>query len=219
MLAAHWDSRPYSDQDSTRKTLPVLGANDGGSGVGILLEVARTLHENQNKPDLGVDIFFFDAEDWGTTAGPSSDKYAGFCLGSRHWADNKHIPGYSAYFGILLDMVGAKGATFLKEGLSTQYANEVVRTVWNTASQLGYSNYFIDQAGPTITDDHVPVNEVAKIPMIDIIHTRMNDPSRTFFDDWHTTGDDMENIDPNTLKAVGQTLIQVLYNEGQPTGV
>ncbi len=217
MLAAHWDSRPYSDQDSTRKTLPVLGANDGGSGVGILLEVARTLHQSQSKPDLGVDIFFFDAEDWGTTAGASNDKYAGFCLGSRHWADNKHIPGYSAYFGILLDMAGAKGATFLKEGYSTQYANEIVRTVWHTASQLGYSNYFIDQAGPGITDDHVPVNEVARIPMIDIIHTRMNDPTRTFFDDWHTTGDDMANIDPNTLKAVGQTLIQVLYNEGQPT--
>ena len=89
--------------------------------------------------------------------------------------------------------------------------------MWNTASQLGYSNYFIDQPGPGITDDHVPVNEVARIPMIDIIHTRMNDPSRTFFDDWHTAGDDMKNIDPNTLKAVGQTLIQVLYNEAQPT--
>ena len=215
MLAAHWDSRPYSDQDSTRKTLPVTGANDGASGVGILLEVARTLHEAQNKPDLGVDIFFFDAEDWGA-AGPTNAKYEGFCLGSSYWADNKHVANYSAYFGILLDMVGAKGATFLKEGFSTQRANEVVRTVWNTASQLGYSNYFIDQQGPAITDDHVPVNDVARIPMIDVIHTRMNDPNRTFFDDWHTAGDDMKNIDPNTLKAVGQTLVQVLYNEGQP---
>lgn len=218
MLAAHWDSRPYSDQDSTRKTLPVLGANDGGSGVGVLLEVARTLHDSPNKLDLGVDIFFFDAEDWGS-AGPSKEKYGGFCLGSSYWAANKHVPGYSAYFGILLDMVGAKGATFLKEGYSTQYASEVVRTVWNTASQLGYSNYFIDQPGPSITDDHVPVNEIAKIPMIDIIHTRLNDPNRTFFDDWHTAGDNMENIDVNTLKAVGQTLLQVLYNEGQPEGV
>ncbi len=220
MLAAHWDSRPYSDQDSTRKTLPVIGANDGGSGVGILLEVARTLHQSQNKPDLGIDIFFFDAEDWGSSSSVPNDKqYGGFALGSRHWAADKHVPGYSAYFGILLDMVGAKGATFLKEGHSTQYASEVVRTVWNTAGQLGYGNYFIDQQGPSITDDHVPVNEVARIPMIDIIHTRMNDPNRTFFDDWHTAGDDMKNIDPNTLKAVGQTLIQVVYNESQPGGV
>ncbi len=217
MLASHWDSRPYSDQDSTRKTLPVMGANDGASGVGILLEIARVLHESQNKPDVGVDIVLFDVEDWGTSVQIEGDPYSGFALGSQHWAANKHTPGYSAYFGVLLDMVGAKGATFLKEGFSTQRANEVVRTVWNTASQLGYSNYFIDQQGPSITDDHLPVNDVAKIPMIDIIHTRMNDPSRTFFDDWHTTGDDMKNIDPNTLKAVGQTLIQVLYNEGQPT--
>ena len=159
---------------------------------------------------------FFDAEDWGKSAITTDGNYAGFCLGSRYWAENRHIPNYTAYFGVLLDMVGAKNATFPKEGYSTKNAGEVVRTVWNTASQLGYSTYFIDQQGPTITDDHIPVNESAKFPMIDIIHTRVNDLSRTFFDDWHTTGDDMSNIDPSTLKAVGQTLLQVLYNEGQP---
>lgn len=216
MLASHWDSRPFADEDSTRKTQPVPGANDGASGVGVLLEIARVLHEAKSHPNLGVDIVFFDAEDWGKSGLTTDGNYAGFCLGSRYWAENRHIPNYTAYFGILLDMVGAKNATFPKEGYSTKNAGEVVRTVWNTASQLGYSTYFIDQQGPAITDDHVPVNEVAKFPMIDIIHTRVNDLSRTFFDDWHTTGDDMDNIDPKTLKAVGQTLLQVLYNEGQP---
>lgn len=217
MLASHWDSRPFADEDSTHKTQPVPGANDGASGVGVLLEIARVLHEAKSQPNLGVDIVFFDVEDWGK-AGEATDAYAGFCLGSRYWAENRHVPNYTAYFGVLLDMVGAKNATFPKEGYSTKNAGEVVRTVWNTASQLGYSTYFIDQQGPAITDDHVPVNEVAKFPMIDIIHTRVNDLSRTFFDDWHTTGDDMRNIDPKTLKAVGQTLLQVLYNEGSESG-
>lgn len=215
MLASHWDSRPFADQDSVLTSKAVPGANDGASGVGVLLEVARVLSLDTSQLNLGVDIVFFDAEDWGNSA-VATDEFGGFCLGSRYWADNKHIPNYTAYFGVLLDMVGAKGATFPKEGYSVRNANEVVRTVWNTASQLGYSNFFIDQPGPAITDDHVPVNEKGKIPMIDIIHLRMNDLSKTFFDDWHTTEDDMDNIDPNTLKAVGQTLLQVLYNEGQP---
>lgn len=215
MLASHWDSRPFADEDSIRKTQPVPGANDGASGVGVLLEIARVLHEAQNQPNLGVDIVFFDAEDWGKSGLTTDGNYAGFCLGSRYWAENRHIPNYTAYFGILLDMVGAQNATFPKEGYSTKNAGEVVRNVWNTASQLGYSTYFIDQQGPAITDDHVPVIEVAKFPMIDIIHTRVNDLSRTFFDDWHTTEDDMDNIDPKTLKAVGQTVLQVLYNEGK----
>ncbi|MBU1821929.1 MAG: M28 family peptidase, partial [Bacteroidetes bacterium] len=211
----HWDSRPFADEDSTRKTQPVPGANDGASGVGVLLEIARVIHAASSKPDIGLDLMFFDAEDWGNSE-VAGDEFGGFCLGSRYWAENRHIPNYTAYFGVLLDMVGAKGATFPKEGYSTRNANEVVRTVWNTASKLGYSNYFLDQQGPAITDDHVPVNQIAKFPMIDIIHTRVNDLSRTFFDDWHTTGDTMENIDRNTLKAVGQTLLQVLYNEAQP---
>lgn len=215
LLSAHWDSRPFSDQDSVNKTQPVLAANDGASGVGVLLEIARVLSAQAQKPDLGVDIIFFDAEDWGNP-GESDDKYSGYCLGSQYWAANKHIPGYTAYFGILLDMVGAKGAVFQQEGYSVQMAESVVRQVWDIAGRLGYNNYFINQRGAAITDDHVPVNEVAKIPMIDIIHTQPNNLSHTFFDGWHTTHDTMDVIDANTLKAVGQTLIQVLYEEGQP---
>jgi glutaminyl-peptide cyclotransferase len=213
LLASHWDSRPFSDQDSVTKNKPVLAANDGASGPGILLELARVLSAQPNKPDIGVDIIFFDAEDWGASDQETSLEYSGFCLGSQYWAANKHIPNYTAYFGVLLDMAGAKGATFLKEGYSVQMAEEVVRQVWATAGRLGYNNYFIDEKGSSITDDHLPVNKVARIPMIDIIHTRQNNLSHTFFDQWHTTDDTLEHIDPKTLKAVGQTLIQVLYQE------
>lgn len=215
LLTSHWDSRPFADQDSLNKTKPVPAANDGASGVGVLLEIARTLSGSGNKPDLGVDIIFFDAEDWGNSD-KATDKFSGYCLGSQHWAANKHIPNYTAYFGILLDMVGAKGATFPKEGYSVQMAEGVVKEVWDIARELGYSAYFLDQRGSGITDDHVPVNEVAKIPMIDIIHTQPDNIAQTFFKDWHTTNDTMENIDPKTLKAVGQTVLQVLYQEGSP---
>ncbi|KQS32632.1 M28 family peptidase [Dyadobacter sp. Leaf189] len=213
LLTSHWDSRPFSDQDSLVKNKPVLAANDGASGVGVLLEIARLLAAQPSKPDIGVDIIFFDAEDWGSTETQTDMEYSGFCLGSKHWATNKHVPNYTAYFGILLDMVGAKGATFSKEGYSLQFAEDVVRQVWTTASRLGYNNYFIDERGSTVTDDHVPVNNIARIPMIDIIHTNRNSTLLTFFPDWHTAHDDMENIDPKTLKAVGQTLVQVLYQE------
>ncbi len=214
LLTSHWDSRPFADEDSLRKTTPVPAANDGASGVGVLLELARVLSSESKKPDIGVDIIFFDAEDWGSSDN-AKDKYSGYCLGSQYWSANKHVPNYTAYFGVLLDMVGAKGAIFQQEGYSLQMAESVVRNVWGIAAKLGFNNYFIDQRGSAITDDHVPVNEVAKIPMIDIIHTQPNNLSHTFFDQWHTADDTMEHIDPKTLKAVGQTLIQVLYQEAQ----
>ena len=212
LLASHWDSRPFADQDSVARTKPVIGANDGASGVGVLLEMARTIQQSGVKPDVGIDLIFFDAEDWGNSE-QAKDEYGGFCLGSQYWAANKHKPGYVAYYGVLLDMVGAKGATFLKEGNSMQYAPTVVNKVWETASRMGYNQYFVDtgQSGPAITDDHLPVNRVAKIPMIDIIHLKME--SGSFFKDWHTAHDDMDNIDRSTLKAVGQVLLQTLYNE------
>ena len=222
LLASHWDSRPVADQDSAAadKTKPVPAANDGASGVGVLLELARTIQQAQQKPNVGVDIVFFDAEDWGNSEKAGNDfeqptgnsiDYIGFCLGSRHWAKNPHKPNYTAYYGILLDMVGAKGATFAKEAYSMQYAPSVMNNVWQTASRSGYSQYFVDTQGTAVLDDHIAPNTIAKIPMIDIIHTNLN--SGGFFQDWHTTEDTMDNIDRGTLKAVGQTLLQTLYNE------
>ncbi len=217
LLASHWDSRPFADQDSvaTDRQKPVPGANDGASGVGVLLELARTVQKGETKPEVGIDIIFFDAEDWGNaekaTDTVNGINYMGFCLGSRYWAANKHQPNYTAYYGILLDMVGAKNATFLREGDSVNYAPSVVNSVWQAASDLGYSQYFVNQPGPTILDDHIPVNTIAKIPMIDILHT--NPSTGGFFPHWHTDTDNMDPIDPATLKAVGQVLLQVLYRE------
>ncbi len=225
VLASHWDSRPVADQDPDKsdQSKAVPAANDGASGVGVLLELARTIQQAQKKPDVGVDIIFFDAEDWGNGDKAQNDTkdnlsvngqpidFVGFCLGSRYWAKNLHKPGYSAYYGILLDMVGAKGATFPREGYSQQLASSVVDNVWQTANRLGYSPLFIDQSGGAITDDHLAPNLMAKIPMIDIIHT--SPTMGGFFPAWHTADDTMGNIDKATLKAVGQTLTQVLYNE------
>jgi glutaminyl-peptide cyclotransferase len=211
LLAAHWDARPFADKDSVNKNGAIDAANDGASGVGVLLEVARAINETKDKPNIGVDIIFFDAEDWGEKQDMNSSTEKVFwCLGSQHWAKTPHKENYSAYFGILLDMVGAKGATFPKEGYSKQYAASITDDIWNIASQLGYSQYFIQAEGGAITDDHQFVNEIAKIPMVDILHQQLGSKN-TFFDHHHTHGDTMDKIDKNTLKAVGQTLVQVLY--------
>ena len=215
MLCAHWDSRPWADNDVNEKNhrKPILGANDGASGVGVLLEVARQLQ--QQAPSIGIDIIFFDMEDYGTPqfAEAVSDDSDTWCLGSQYWARTPHVSNYNARFGILLDMVGGKNATFLKEGFSLQYASAVVKKVWKAAGKLGFSNYFVNENGGYVTDDHVPANEIARIPCIDVVNCDMRSERSSFGDFWHTVGDDMSVIDKNTLQAVGQTVLQVIYNE------
>lgn len=214
LLAAHWDARSIADKDSVRKNEPIEAANDGASGVGVLLEVARNLHEAKNKPSVGVDIILFDLEDHG-----EPDDYTGehkpnsWALGSQHWAANLVPANYKAYYGILLDMVGGKGAMFPHEGSSMQYAPGIVRSVWATAADLGYNNLFVDQDAFGISDDHTAVNEIAKIQMIDIIDLRASNGGFEFGSFHHTHADNLANIDKSTLKAVGQTLLQVLYRE------
>lgn len=213
LLFAHWDTRPYSDHDPNpdNHRKPLLGANDAGSGVGVLLEVARII-QNQS-PEVGVDIIFFDAEDYGT---PAFEDKSGddnwWCLGSQYWAKNPHVPDYKAKYGILLDMVGADGATFYKDMISQQYASNVLEKVWSTARQLGYGKYFISKDGGYLMDDHVPVNQIRRVPSIDIVDYRLNSPTG-FFHAWHTQKDDMSNISKETLKAVGQTILEVIYKE------
>lgn len=212
LLFAHWDCRPFSDQDADPKNhnKPVMGANDGASGVGVLLEIARQL--GLKKTDIGVDIAFFDAEDYGAPESFVGNSEDTWCLGTQYWAKNPHVAGYNARFGILLDMVGAPGATFYKEQISEYYASSVVKKVWDKAASLGFSQYFINQSGGGITDDHVYVNKIIGIPSIDIIHYNPNS-EHGFGDYWHTTHDTMENIDKNTLFAVGTTLLNVVYTE------
>ena len=213
MLCAHWDSRPYADYDADKRNhrKPILGVNDGASGVGVLLEIARQLQ--QQAPSIGIDIIFFDAEDYGTPYfHKGAYKEHTWCLGSQYWGRIPHEPNYNARYGILLDMVGGKGATFYQEIFSKRTANKQMNDIWNTAHRLGFGSFFPKKEGTEVTDDHVYVYEYRKIPCVDIINY---DPhgNTGFGDFWHTMNDNMEIIDRNTLYAVGQTLLDVIYNE------
>lgn len=213
MLCAHWDSRPYADYDPDPKKrhTPILGVNDGASGVGVLLEVARQLQ--QQAPSIGIDIIFFDAEDYGTPTfhkGPYKEDT--WCLGSQYWGRMPHVDNYNARFGILLDMVGGRGATFYQELFTKRTASKEMKKIWEAAHRLGYGAFFPKKEGTEVTDDHVYVFNLRQIPCVDIINY---DPKGDtgFGDFWHTTSDTMEQIDKATLQAVGQTLLQVIYNE------
>lgn len=213
LLAAHWDTRPFADKDKEKPNATFDGANDGGSGVGVLLEVARLLH--QQPADAGIDIILFDGEDWGERTGSRAPALPAnlevwWCLGSQYWSKNKHIPNYSAYFGILLDMVGAKDARFGFEGYSLEYAPSVVDKVWKTAARLGFTSVFVNVKDGPVIDDHVFVNLNAKIPMIDIVSF---DEDGSFGDFHHTQKDNMDIIGKETLNAVGQTVVHVIYYE------
>ena len=216
LLCAHWDTRPWADNDpdSANWRKPVLGANDGASGVAVMLEVARLLQADTAKLAVGVDFVCFDAEDWGVPAWSDvSDTGDSWALGAQHWSSNPHKPGYKARFGILLDMVGGQGSQFWREGMSMQYAPDVVSKVWAAAKVVGFGSYFVDQDGGYVTDDHVPVNEKAKIPTIDIIAYYPDCAQSSFGPTWHTVSDTMDNIDKAALGAVGQTVVQVIYSE------
>lgn len=214
LLFAHWDTRPWADMDKNESNhhTPILGANDGASGVGVLLEIARLI--GKKAPTIGVDIIFFDAEDYGTPEfykGEHNEE--SWCLGTQYWAQNPHVEGYNARFGILLDMVGGKGATFYKEAYSKEFSPSTVKKVWDKANTLGYAGMFVNEDGGRVTDDHLFVNRIAKIPSIDIIPTDMSTPEGGFGYFWHTLDDNMNVIDKTTLKAVGQTVMEVVYNE------
>lgn len=213
MLSAHWDSRPFADHDPdpVKRKSPVPGANDGASGVGVLLEIARIL--STNSPPVGIDIFFWDLEDYG----PPQDVQRkvsenAWGLGSQYWSNNPHKPGYRARYGILLDMVGAKNPTFYLEGFSRQFAPSIQRKIWNKAQSLGYSSYFIMEEANPILDDHYFINTIAGIPTVNIIHQDKSS-STGFYPYWHTTRDDLEQIDKSTLKMIGEVVLHIIFGE------
>ncbi len=217
LLCAHWDSRPWADYDPdpANHKKPVMGANDGASGVGVLLEIARVLGQAlaDQQPTVGVDIVLFDAEDYGTPTwyeGVHTESSWG--LGSQYWAKTAKANGYTAKFGILLDMVGDTNPLFLWEQYSLQFAQSVVGKVWSTAASLGYNNLFQPRRGGAVTDDHLFVYRLTGIPCINIIDF---DPTRIhgFVDYWHTLYDTLDKIDPRTLEAVGATVLHVIYAE------
>lgn len=216
LICAHWDSRPWADNDpdSTQWRTPVLAANDGASGVAVMLEVARLLKTDTAGLQLGVDFVCFDAEDWGVPQWETDvQDDNSWALGAQHWAATPHKRNYEARFGILLDMVGGQGARFYKEGMSQQYASAIVEKVWAAAKTVGVGSMFPDSEGGYITDDHIPVNRRLHIPTIDIIPYYPDCQQSNFGSTWHTVSDDMQHIDRATLKAVGQTVVQVLWSE------
>lgn len=211
IICAHWDCRPWADNDpdSTNWKKPVLAANDAASGVAVMLELARLMPKDSLLA-VGVDFVCFDAEDYGipqwSEVTTEEDTWA---LGAQYFA--KHLTtGYQ--YGILLDMVGGIGSRFYQEGLSLHYAAGIVDKVWAAAHSAGYSTYFVNQQGGYITDDHKPLNEVG-IPTVDIIPYFPDCEASSFGPTWHTVSDDMEHIDPEVLKAVGQTVVQVVFSE------
>jgi len=225
LLCAHWDTRPFADKDNNKSlwNKPIDGANDGGSGVGVLLEIARQISVSPTQS--GIDVIFFDVEDYGSAefkdpqvADVLNDQFiSSWCLGSQYWALNKHIPNYNPKFGILLDMVGGTNAQFNKEKYSNDIAPDVVNLVWNTADKIGYGVLFPDHEIEGVVDDHFMVSR-GGIRCIDIIDTRpqtsaMGLAAYQFGPFHHTHNDNMDIIDKNVLKAVGQTVMQVVYNQ------
>ncbi|UYZ62760.1 M28 family peptidase [Hymenobacter weizhouensis] len=213
----HWDTRPFADKDKQNKNAPFDGASDGASGVGIVLEMARILAAQPDSltPGVGVDFILFDAEDYGYDAATQGEKknllngQETWCLGSQYWAKNVVPAGYKPNYGILLDMVGAKDGRFNREGISRKKAPDVVEKVWNTAAELGFSDYFQFTNSPTLTDDHAFTN-AAGVRTIDIIDFLPNGEFRPYH---HTTQDNLSIIDRRTLKAVGQTVLTTIYKE------
>ena len=195
LLCAHWDSRPFADQekDSSLHSQAILGANDGASGVAVLLEIASII--SKKKPKWGVDIVLFDAEDYG-----SKERGVDYCLGSKYFA--KNLGEYRPFFAILLDMVGDKDLEIYKEGYSQLYAERVNDLVWKTAFELKIEN-FKDSVRHFIVDDHLSLIS-AGIPCIDIIDFD--------YPYWHTLSDTPDKCSPQSLEKVGKVITKILYD-------
>ena len=211
LLGAHYDTRPWCDEeaDYADRYYNVPGANDGASGVGVLMEIGRQLGQRIADSTLHtpVDIVLFDVEDMGTPRFYTGmEREDTWCLGSQLWAKSNTLP---YRFGIVLDMVGAPDASFPRELYSTQYAQNYQQQIWRAAEKLGYGALFSQQQSYPITDDHYYVNYIAGIPCVDIIHYDISNGTG-FASWWHTRNDDMSNISRSTLQAVGEVVMSQL---------
>lgn len=168
--------------------------------------MARQIQLKQ--PNVGVDFILWDIEDYGKAKDETPHETT-WCIGSQYWAKNPPVKGYKPLYAINLDMVGGTGAQFAMDEVSRQYAPTVVQKVWGIADEIGFSNYFINVNSGNLIDDHYWVNQ-AGIPCIDIIDFT---DANGFYKNWHTQFDNLNNIDRNTLKAVGQVVLETIYRE------
>ena len=210
LLCAHWDSRPFADLDSERPDEPVQGANDNASGVAVLLELARLF--SMSEPSVGVDLVFFDLNDQGR---PAFDHHPdpsdhGQCLGSMYWSERASSD--SVEFGILLNMVGAPNAQFNLESYSMEYARPFTESIWDLGNQLGFGQFFVYNRTHVVYDDHSRINYMAGIPCVAIVHQDVQN-TNLYWSSQHTHDDNISGIDPLSLKAAGQTVAQVIYNQ------
>jgi Zn-dependent M28 family amino/carboxypeptidase len=202
LLCAHWDSHPWASQDANpaNRNTPIPGANDGASGVAVLLEVARLL--KANPPTIGVDIVLFDGEDYA-----KANDLSGYLRGSKYFARNKPA-NYNPVYGILLDMIGDAELEILKEGFSVRYAPDIVQLVWETARNLNITQ-FKNELGQEVIDDHLPLNEVG-IKTINLIDFNYPDATHRY---WHTLDDTPDKCSPESLEAVGVLLLNLIYRQ------
>lgn len=202
LLGAHWDTRSFSDEDpdEEKKSLPVLGANDGASGTAVLMELASIF--SQNTPPIGIDLVFFDAEDVGINGQPYT-----FAMGSEYFS--KNLPIEKPKSAIIVDMIGDKYLKIPIERFSYRINPEMVKEIWSLANELDLSA-FEYKVGYEIYDDHVPLWENAQIPAIDIIDF---DYPNLFYNHWHTQNDTPENCSPQSLQQVGTLLLNYVYGK------
>lgn len=210
LLLAHYDTRPWADEDprEENRATPIDGANDGGSGVAVLLEVARNL-KTAPLDSIGVDLLFVDMEDSGQSGAGDEDSW---CLGTQRWVEAMpYTSGDTPRYGVLLDMVGGKDAVFFREHLSQSYAKSIVDKVWALAAASGFRDRFPNETGGSVIDDHLHINR-AGIPCIDIIES-YSQYTGSFNPTWHTTSDNLASIDRETLRIVAQVVLNLLYRE------
>ena len=210
LLAAHWDSRSWADHDNNPSLhhSPVPGANDGAAAVATLMEMARVM--SAMPPSIGVDFIFFDVEDQGVPEWSEAYDENSWCKGSQHWAVNRHVPYYTAVYGVLFDMIGTPEPRFTQEYISRQYAPGLCDKLWNCATALGYGQIFVKQQTDPILDDHLYVNQQAGIPMVDIVQ---NTPNISFFSHWHTTTDDLASVNRDALRTVALVTMKTIYGD------
>lgn len=206
LLVAHWDSRPWADAQGVMT--PIDGANDGASGVAVLLEIARLA--GVADIDRPVDILLVDGEDYGSHDDATGDETS-WCLGTQQWVkampyDFATLPRYA----ILLDMVGGRNAKFHRELISDYMAREYVDLIWQQAERIGLADRFINRQGGAVVDDHLFLNR-AGIPAVDIIES-MHPETGSFNPTWHTLNDNIDNIDPETLGIVGRLVENLIFN-------